>query len=51
MPTKKPTISFILEKETLEKLRKIASENDRSVSKEVERAVKRYIAEEEKKAV
>lgn len=51
MPTKKPTISFITEKETLEKLRKIANRNDRSVSKEIERAVKKYIAEEEKKAV
>lgn len=51
MPTKKPTISFITEKEILEKIKEIAYKNDRSVSKEIERAVKRYIAEEEKKAV
>lgn len=43
MPSLKPRIGFCTTQEIIDKLKKIAEENDRTLSKEVERACKFYI--------
>lgn len=45
MPSIKPRINFITSEEVIKKMKEIAEENDRTLSKEVERACKRYIEE------
>lgn len=43
MPSVKPRINFVTSEEIYKKLKELAEENDRTLSKEVERACKKYI--------
>lgn len=43
MPSQKPKINFCTTQEIINQMKKIADENDRTLSKEVERACKFYI--------
>lgn len=45
MPSEKPRIVFITDGELIKKIKFIADFNDRSMSKEIERLVKRHINE------
>lgn len=47
MPSEKPRIVFITDGELIKKIKFIANENDRSMSKEIERLVKQYVKDYE----
>lgn len=47
MPSQMPKFSFRVNQETLDKLRYIADDNFRTVNKEIEMLVKKYISEYE----
>lgn len=49
MPSNMPKFTFRVDNETLEKLRYIADNNFRTVNKELEMLVKKYISEYEEK--
>lgn len=47
MPSKKPRINFVTEKWLIEKMKYIAEENGRSMSKEIEILCKKHIQKNE----
>lgn len=45
MPSQKPAIMIRTDKEIIEKIKFISEKNDRSMSKEIERIIKKHITE------